>query len=251
VTSGLGVRFGVPVSELDKIFVGVTSEHITINPGNLLPTAYQDYSTQFGASTHTVPLSVGWARDSRDNYLNPNSGRFMRLNTEYSGSGDVRYVRSGGQFQQYFPLSKQYTFAFNVDAAAGHGISGQPYPVFKNYYLGGLGSVRGFQPGTLGPVDPTGIYIGGNRKFTMNTEFLAPFPGAGNDRTLRLYGFYDAGNVFGQNQSWDFSQLRTSYGFGLSWVSPMGPLRLAWARPIRYQDGDKIEHLQFQIGTSF
>ena len=252
VTSGLGVRFGIPVTELDRIFVGATAEHITINPGNLLPEAYQSYANDFGYSTRTTPLTIGWARDSRDSYINPNSGKFMRVNSEYGAGGDVRYTRTGAQFQQYFPLSKQYTFAFNVDAAAGHGLKGQPYPVFKNYYLGGLGSVRGFQPGTLGPKDlTTGAYIGGNRKFTLNTEFLAPFPGAGNDRTLRLYGFYDMGNVFGANQAFDTSQFRSSYGFGLSWVSPLGPLRLAWARPIRYQEGDRIEYMQFQIGTSF
>ena len=251
VTTGLGLRFGIPISELDRIFVGVSSEHITINSGNYLPRAYYDYAEQFGYSTRSVPVTVGWARDSRDSYLNPNSGKYMRLNTEYGGSGDLRYIRHGGQYQQYVPLTKQYTFAFNLDVAAGHGLKGQPYPVFKNYYLGGLGSVRGFQPGTLGPTDATGVYVGGNRKVTMNTEFLAPFPGAGNDRTLRLYGFYDAGNVFGQNEAFDTANLRTSYGFGLSWVSPMGPLRLAWARPIRYKETDRIQHVQFQIGTSF
>ena len=251
VTSGLGLRFGIPVTELDRIFVGATSEQISINSGNLLPQAYRDYAEQFGYSTRSVPISIGWARDSRDSFLNPNSGKYMRLNTEYGGIGDTRYIRNAAQYQQYVPLSKQYTVAFNVDLAAGHGLNGQPFPVFKNYYSGGLGSVRGFQPGTLGPVDSTGIYVGGNRKVTVNTEFLAPFPGAGNDRTLRLYGFYDMGNVFGQYETFDTSQLRTSYGFGLSWVSPLGPLRLAWARPVRYQERDRIERVQFQIGTSF
>ncbi len=78
-----------------------------------------------------------------------------------------------------------------------------------------------------------------------------PFPGAGNDRTLRLYGFYDVGNVFAEVDKVEINQLRTSYGVGLSWVSPMGPLRFAWARPGRTQPGDRIQQLQFQIGTSF
>jgi outer membrane protein insertion porin family len=251
VTSGLGLRFGIPITETDRVFIGATSEQITISPGSLLPVSYLDYANQFGYTTRSLPLNIGWARDSRDSYLNPNNGKYIRLNSEYGGVGDVRYVRSGAQYQQYFPLTKQYTFAFNLDVAAGHGLRNQPYPVFKNYYSGGLGSVRGFQPGTLGPVDASGIYTGGNRKLTLNTEFLAPFPGAGNDRTLRLFGFYDVGNVFGQNQTFDTSLLRTSYGFGLSWVSPLGPLRLAWARPVRYQQGDRIEHMQFQIGTPF
>jgi outer membrane protein insertion porin family len=133
----------------------------------------------------------------------------------------------------------------------GKGLQGQPYPVFKNYYSGGLGSVRGFEQGTLGPRDVSGIVVGGAKKVTLNTEFLMPFPGAGNDRTLRLYGFYDMGNVFGEFDKIQLNQLRSSYGAGLSWVSPMGPLRFAWARPARSFTGDRIQRLQFQIGTSF
>jgi outer membrane protein insertion porin family len=133
----------------------------------------------------------------------------------------------------------------------GKGLNGQTLPFYKNYYSGGLGSVRGFEQGTLGPRDVTGPVIGGAKKVTLNTEFLMPFPGAGNDRTLRLYGFYDVGNVFGEFQKIEVSQLRSSYGAGLSWVSPMGPLRFAWARPIRSFPGDRIQQLQFQIGTSF
>jgi outer membrane protein insertion porin family len=123
--------------------------------------------------------------------------------------------------------------------------------VFKNFYSGGLGSVRGFDQGTLGPKDVTGASIGGPRKVTLNTEVIAPFPGAGNDRTLRMFGFVDMGNVYGENEKVSFSDMRVSTGFGLSWISPIGPLRLAYARPIRKFAGDRIQKLQFQIGTSF
>ena len=250
-STGLGLRFGLPFTELDRIFVGVTAETTEIIPGTNLPASYLVYANRFGYTTHNLPLTVAWARDSRDNFINPNSGKFMRLSTEYGGIGDTRYIRSGGQYQQYFPLSKQFTFAFNTDLAYGKGLKGQPYPVFKNYYSGGLGSVRGFMPGTLGPRDISGIAVGGPKKLTLNTEFLAPFPGAGNDRSLRLYGFFDMGNVYGEEDKIDLQYLRSSYGLGFSWVSPMGPLRLAWARPIRVFSGDRIQHLQFQIGTSF
>jgi outer membrane protein insertion porin family len=123
--------------------------------------------------------------------------------------------------------------------------------VFKNYYSGGLGSVRGFEQGTLGHRDPSGIVSGGAKNITLNSEFLLPFPGAGNDRSLRLYCFYDMGNVFGEYDPIKLSELRSSYGVGLSWVSPMGPLRFAWANPSRAFTGDRIQRLQFQIGTSF
>jgi outer membrane protein insertion porin family len=133
-------------------------------------------------------------------------------------------------------------------------MSGKNYPVFKNYYAGGLGSVRGFQQGSLGPKD-TGCVssgwcpVGGSKKLLLNTEFYVPFPGVGNDRTLRLYSFIDAGNVF--DDSIDLDQLRSSFGVGLSWISPVGPLRFAMAKPIRKFEGDRMQSFQFQIGTSF
>jgi len=251
ITSGAGVRFGVPFSELDRVFVGASLEQTEIVPGTNLPASYLAYANHFGYTTKTVPLTVGWARDGRDSYLNPTTGKFIRLNSETGMSGDTRYVKMGTQYQQYFALSKQYTFAFNADLGLGKGLQGQPYPVFKNYYLGGLGSVRGFEQGTLGPRDISGIVVGGPKKITINSEFLMPFPGAGNDRSLRLYGFYDMGNVYGEFDKIQLNQLRSSYGAGLSWVSPMGPLRFAWARPARSFTGDRIQRLQFQIGTSF
>jgi outer membrane protein insertion porin family len=250
-TSGLGLRFGLPVTELDKVFVGGSLETTEVVPGTNLPASYLAYANQFGYTTHTVPLTVGWARDGRDSFLNPNRGKLIRANSETGVSGDTRYMKVGAQYQQYVPLSKQYTFAFNADFGLGKGLQGQPFPVFKNYFSGGLGSVRGFQQGTLGSRDTYGIVVGGAKKITINTEFLMPFPGAGNDRSLRLYGFYDMGNVYGEFDNIDISQLRSSYGIGLSWISPMGPLRFALANPARSFTGDRIQKLQFQIGTSF
>ena len=93
--------------------------------------------------------------------------------------------------------------------------------------------------------------MGGAKKININTELLFPFPGAGNDRTLRLYGFFDIGNVFGADEKISFSELRTSTGIGVSWISPVGPLRLAFAKAIRTFPGDRIQTVQFQIGTTF
>jgi outer membrane protein insertion porin family len=250
ITSGLGVRFGLPFSELDRIFVGTAAERTELVPGtNML--GVHAHLCQMGCMAQNVPVTAGWARDSRDSYLNPNNGKFIRFNSELGAFGDARYAKFGGQYQQYVALTKQYTFAFNADLGLGKGLNGQALPFYKNYYSGGLGSVRGFEQGTLGPRDITGPVIGGAKKVTVNTEFLLPFPGAGNDRSLRLYGFYDMGNVYGEFEKIDIAQLRSAYGVGLSWVSPMGPLRFAWARPIRSFPGDRIQQLQFQIGTSF
>jgi outer membrane protein insertion porin family len=251
VTDGVGIRYGVPFAELDTVFLGVAAEQTQIKPGSNIPASYLEFAERFGYTTVSVPMTIGWARDSRDSLTTPNSGRFVRLNSEIGEFGDTRYTRSGAQFQQYIPITKQYTFAFNTEIDEGQGLQGRPYPVFKNYSSGGLGSVRGFTAGTLGPRDVTGLTVGGPKKFTLNTELLAPFPGAGNDKSLRLYAFFDMGNVYGETEKMDLSLLRSSVGVGLSWVSPMGPLRFAIANPERYFPGDRMQKVQFQIGTSF
>ncbi|MCM2294852.1 outer membrane protein assembly factor BamA [Rhodoferax sp.] len=251
-SSGASLRFGVPFTEIDTVFFGAGIEKTTIVPGTLLPASYQSYADEFGYSSTAFPLTAGWARDSRDSSLAPTSGRFQRANAEWSFAGDAKYLRATYQFQQYFPLSKQYTAAFNTEIGLGSASGSRSYPVFKNFYGGGLGSVRGFDQGSLGPRDATDTVIGGSRKLNINMEVLAPFPGAGNDRTLRMYGFWDIGMVGGDNAvNANANDLRSSVGVGISWISPVGPLRLAFAKPIRKFDGDKIQSMQFQIGTSF
>lgn len=252
VTTGASLRFGVPFTEIDTVYFGAGVERTKIVPGTQLPAAYATYANQFGFTSDGVPLTVGWARDSRDSALVPTSGRFQRLNAEWGIGGDTRYVSGSYQYQQYIPLNKQYTLAFNGDIAWGKGLSGRPFPLFKNFFGGGLGSIRGFEQGSLGQIDTTtGGSLGGNKKINLNFEVLTPFPGAGNDRTLRMFAFVDVGNVFAESQPLRWGDMRASTGVGISWISPVGPLRLAFARPVRKFTGDKIQTVQFQIGTSF
>ena len=76
-------------------------------------------------------------------------------------------------------------------------------------------------------------------------------PGTGNDKTLRVFAFGDAGNVWREDEPVELSSLRASAGLGLSWISPVGPLKLSWGAPIRVQRNDRIQRFQFQIGTAF
>lgn len=251
ITTGGGIRFGVPFSESDTVFFGAGLEQTTIKPGTNIPAAYLAYANEFGFTSQSLPLTIGFARDSRDSALVPTRGRFQRANADFGVAGDVKYVRGNYQIQQYIPINRQFTVALNGELGYGKGLGGNPFPIFKNFYSGGLGSVRGFEQGTLGPRDITGSFIGGSKKVTLNAELSSPFPGAGNDRTLRLFGFFDAGNAYGDNDPIRLNTLRTSAGFGLSWISPVGPLRIAIANPIKKEAGDRIQKLQFQIGTSF
>jgi len=256
VTPGAAIRFGVPFTETDTVYFGIGVEQTKIEPGNRMPVAYNDFIAQFGDSPLSVPVTVGWARDERDSALVPSSGTLKRLNGELGIAGDTRYVKSSAQYQQYLPLNKKFTLAFNAEAGWAKGLGGKPVPLFKHFYGGGLGSVRGFETGTLGGTSAIvgsadRAYLGGTKLVLLNTELIAPFPGAGNDRTLRLFGFFDIGNVYAPEQKFRAADLRASAGIGVSWISPVGPLRIAFAKPVHKQTGDKTQSIQFSIGTAF
>ncbi len=252
VSSGGSVRFGVPFTESDTVYFGAGLERTVIVPGTALPTSYMAYANQYGYASTSVPLTAGWSRDSRDSALSPNSGQYQRFYAEWSPAGEARFLRASYQYQQFVPLNKQVTVALNGELGWGVAPGDRSFPVFKKFFGGGLGTVRGFEQGSLGPQDASGTALGGTRKINLNLEVLSPFPGTGNDRTLRMYAFVDAGSVAGPDAVNDnANSMRASVGIGVSWISPVGPLRLAFAKPIRSFDGDKIQNMQFQIGTNF
>ncbi|WP_416757748.1 outer membrane protein assembly factor BamA [Roseateles sp. So40a] len=248
---GGSVKFGVPFSEDDTVFFGIGYETTRITTRTGLPNSYWLFREQFGSSALAIPLTIGWKKDNRDSVITPTAGAMKRVNLELSPVGDSRYAIANLQYQEFFPLGRKFSLMLNGEFAYGRGLGDRPYPIFKNFYGGGLGSVRVFEPGTLGPVDVTGSYTGGNRKFNLNAEFYVPVPGSGNDKSFRLFGFVDAGNVWGQDEKLDFQDVRASAGLGISWLSPMGPLRLSFGSPIRKKPTDRIERFQFQIGTAF
>lgn len=176
ITPGASVRFGVPFTELDTVYFGLGVEQTEIKGGLGLPVSYDRYRQQFGDKSLSVPLTLGWQRDGRDSLLVPTEGRYQRLNVDLGIAGDTRYIRSNYQYQQYWPLSRSYTLGFNGEIGLGKGLSGKPYPVFKNFFGGGLGTVRGFDQNSLGPVDIEGSYIGGTKRINLNTELYVPFP---------------------------------------------------------------------------
>jgi outer membrane protein insertion porin family len=253
-TTGGALRFGVPFTESDTVYFGIGVDRTTIVPGTLVPVVYQDFANKFGFSSTAVPLTIGWGRDTRDSALVPSDGKVIRTTAEWSVAGALRYVRAIAQYQHFYPVTKKITAAFNAELNVGAGLDGVEYPIFKNFYAGGLGSVRGFDQGSLTTARQRELGIsatGGTKKINFNTEILSPLPGGGTDKTLRVYAFLDAAGIYGPDEPIQLGDMRSSYGVGISWISPMGPLRLAFAKPIRQLENDRIQTLQFQIGTSF
>jgi outer membrane protein insertion porin family len=262
-TTGGNIKFGVPFSELDTVFFGIGAERTKVetffNQANEInsPQIYLNYARDFGdgvsASTTSFPLTVAWQRDSRDSALSPNSGRYQRANFEVAAFGDLRYYRAIYQQQYFKPLFKVVTLALNGELDYGRGLNGKPYPIFKNFYAGGIGSVRGYDSSSLGNLkDPiTGDSLGGSKRVIANAELQFPFPGQGADRSLRWFTFVDGGNVFAESQKIRANDLRFSTGLGISWISPVGPLKLSYGKPLHLRQGDKAQTFQFQLGTGF
>jgi outer membrane protein insertion porin family len=239
------------MNEIDRVFFGVAAERTDVTTGGNAPLSFTSYCLKVNCPVVSFPLTLGWLRDTRDSVIAPTRGILTRVYSEVVPTGAAQYVRYGSSYQHFVPITKAFSMAFNADLGLGQPLGNGTFPVYKNYYAGGLGSVRGYAQGTLGPRDVTGVVVGGPKRLVLNGEVFAPFPGAGNDKSLRLYGFVDAGNVFAQDEPIQFKDLRSAYGLGLSWLSPMGPLRFALANPINKQSGDRINRVQFQIGNAF
>lgn len=256
-TRGLAARFGFPVSDLDTIYVGGGAEYTGITTyANYSPQRYLDLNSSIGGSATYPLLTASWARDSRDSALSPNNGLYHRASAEIAAGSEIAFSKLGYQFQAYKPLNRDYTLAFNVDAGIAGGFKGKNLPFFKNYYVGGIGSVRGYQGGSLGPTElnsytSTTDHVGGAKKLILNSEFLLPVPGTGKDRSARLFVFADGGYSWAESKAVNFSDLRYSAGFGLSWLSPIGPLKFSYAFPTKKLSTDSIQKFQFQIGTGF
>lgn len=251
-STGVGMRFGVPYTEVDRVSFGLAYEHNGLVLGANPPQRFKDYVSEFGDQSAALLGNIGWRRDSRDSAFAPTKGRFQQASLEVTLPAlDLRYARATYNHQWYYPLTKDYTLALNGDFGAGRAFGGKTYPIFKNFYAGGIGSVRGYAQSSLGPRDTIdNIPLGGQTKLVASAEFIFPLPGTGNDRSFRSFVFFDAGNVW-QEGTIHLGDLRYSTGFGLNWASPVGPMKLSLGFPLRVREGDRSQRLQFQIGTGF
>ena len=264
-SAGGGMRWGVPIGEDDYVNLGVSYDHTTID--NLLGTGASAQTIKYvldnGKTTNTWLASVGWQKDERDSLIMPTSGKMRKAVLEVAVPGStVTYYRGSYQHLQFFPLIERgkLTLALNGEVGVARGYSGKDLPFFKNYYAGGIGSVRGFESNTLGPRDPlSNDAVGGDTRVIGNAELLFPVPGMGMDKSVRMSVFVDAGNVWGPNiwngvdygTKFDLGDLRYSVGLAVAWNSPMGPLKFSYGNPLNTTKDDKIQRLQFQMGSAF
>lgn len=265
-TVGVGFRIGIPIAENDIVSVGLAAENSVINVFENSPKRNIDFVKEFGdgsltkASTNNFPLTISWARDRRDSAIWPTSGTTHRLFGEVSvPGGDLDYYKVSYHQKWYYPITDNLTLMLNGEFGYGDGYSGRSMPFFKNFFAGGNNSVRGYDLNSLGPRDAlnnnanlnTRLFaIGASKRVVGNVELMFPVPFMKEDRSLRLSTFLDGGTTFNS-----FDQLnnfmRYSAGIALTWVSPMGPLKVSLAEPLNDIPTDNLQRFQFMFGQQF
>ena len=253
---GAGVRFGLPLGEKEFFSVGLTGDFTKISLTSNSPKQYIDYcGNSSGCTSNSLPLSAAWSYDSRDNILYPNKGVNQRVTVEVALPVlDLKYYKLEYKHTWYKELKKDYTLMLNGELGYADSYGSKKYPFFKNFYVGGVNSVRGYDNGAIGPrdIDPlTGLdyAIGGTTRIVGNAEIFTPVPFIKNSSQFRLSAFMDAGSVYSSGIK--LGELRYSTGVGVSWFSPFGPLKLVFAKALNKKEGDQTQSLQFQLGQQF
>ncbi len=257
---GLGVRFGMPLNERDSVSAGLTFDSTEVELNDRSPLRFQRYcgsANNNGCSNNSLLLNLGWAHDTRDNVLFPNSGVLQRITSEIGLPGlDLEYYKLEYKHSWFRPLSTNVTLMLNGEIGYADSYGDRDFPFFKNFYVGGVNSVRGYETSAIGPREADSLTgedfaVGGTKRLLGNAEIYFPIPGMKDSKQLRLSTFLDAGSVYGTDESISLDELRYSTGLGISWYSPFGPIKLVFAKALNKQEGDKTQVLQFQLGTQF
>ena len=233
------------------------------------------YDNAFEGEFFSYNLNLSWAYNTLNRPMFPTKGMYHRANLEVGlPGGDVEYQKITYDAQAFFPLGKD--FVFRTYGKLGYG---NDLPFYKNYFLGGYGSVRGYDINSLGPrynavtFDAVGARdfdpeeVGGNAMVQGGMELILPLPIKGDwARQIRPVIFAEGGQVFDtqcdiqvsatdkarcNRYDIDFDNLRYSVGAGFTWVTMIGPLSLSYSYPINDKPGDDTKTIQFEIGRSF
>ena len=251
----LGMSFGIPVTEYDRIRLSAAFEDTTFFLGSSPSQEIIDFKDQNGDSFLDLELVGSWTRDTRNSAIFPSNGARQKLTLEANTPGsDLQYYRLTYRHTRYFPLTNFFTLMLNGELGYGDGYGDDDaLPFFRNFYAGGIGTVRGFEENTLGPKDSQGDALGANAKIIGQMELQFPAFGEDFKDTVRAGLFIDAGNLFdieaGEDVEWD--KIRVSTGLMLSWYSPVGALSFSLGYPLVEEEGDKSENFQFRIGAGF
>ena len=285
-SGGLTVNYGYPISEYNRISLGLSyqrsellsstnstqqAQDWVLNNGNPFVENVGNGAVFFGTKFDTVEMQAGWTFDSRNRALFANRGTRQQLMLSVAIPGsDVEYYQARYNFTKYIPIRGKWVGRINAELGISEAMGETTAtPPFKQFYGGGPSSVRGFKESYLGPRDSFGRPYGGNVLVASQLELILPMPEKFASQA-RASLFYDIGNVFntGEVEFTDklgspieykpsFDELRASVGIGVQWLAPLGLFRFSYAYPLneyrgndRYY-GDEVERFQFSIGQAF
>ncbi len=208
----------------------------------------------------TSALSLSLSRDTRNNRLLATKGMYNILSNEVSGTklgGDNDFYRINFRTMFYQPIWNTIIFKQFFKIGYVKSLNDEPVPLYERYFVGGVNSLRGYSPNSVGPTmriptTPTGqvedFVYGGDKILLFVSEIEFPiYDKAG----LRAVIFFDAGNAYAEQENYSITDLKLDYGFGVRWNSPMGPLRFEWGIPINPRPTDDSVVFNFTIGNFF
>jgi len=254
---GGSIGFGIPITEFNTFRTSVSYEFTQIDTRIESGREVIDFVNDIGDEFNILRWENSLTFDTRNKSILPDRGALHRISTQLaipSFGNSLEFYKISYRTQWYFPLLfRDYTFSLKGDFGFGDSYGGtDELPFFENFYAGGPKSVRGYEENTLGPVDSLGRPIGGDLKLVAGAEVIIPVPFLRDLKSVRLAGFFDAGNVYDlSNEDFDVGELRYSVGLSGIWVSPFGLVSASIAQPIAEQTGDQLQSFQFTFGTSF
>jgi outer membrane protein insertion porin family len=218
------------------------------------------FTNNHGRHFQEADFKIGVSRDSRDRSIFPTRGTSQSLFLDAYAPldhGSVAFYTLNYAGRAYVPVwEDKFILMGKANLGYGNGFNGfNSFPYFKNYYAGGIDSVRGYQGYTLGPKDSRYQSFGGNMLADGSINLI--FPNYISDN-LRTSVFVDGGNVYSSVDNRNFGgastnsgPLRYSTGIEADWITPFGPIALSLAQPLNLRRGDEREIFQFSLGANF
>lgn len=251
-STGGALRMGYPVSEAMSVGLNYRIRQDDI-------TRVQSGATPYLRTGPVLTSSIGYGitYDKRDDKIEPTSGYVVRLSQDLAGlGGDNRYVRTTGNFVHYFPVMEEVVFSAGLDAGVIRDL-GKRLDINSRFFIGG-DSFRGFEVGGIGPRDGTSTdSLGGEIYYVGTAEMIFPL-GLPNEFGIKGRVFTQAGSLFDihekqipTNPILESTALRVTAGFGISWTSPFGPIRVDLGFPLMKEKEDETEMFRFNFGTRF
>ena len=258
------VLYGIPIGEQaegsNRLLVGAGYQNTLVKLANSgISEQVNDFIHRHGRRFHEFDMKLGWVRNRLDKAIFPTQGTMQTVALDYFAplaQRSLSFYTVTYQVKDYLPLNDQFIVLSRLDLGYGNSWQGsQNFPFFRNFYAGGLDSVRGYQGNTLGPRDSNGKPLGGNVLVDGSIGMIVPNHFSDN---LRTSLFLDAGNVYSTDshhhfggQSRGAGSLRYSAGVQADWLTPVGPVSVSLAMPLHSHHGDYHEAFQFALGAKF